>query len=81
MTAALIERLPNLKLIASAGRQKCRDRSRGHQQHHIDVLHTGYSSTPTIEFTWAMILAAARNLTTENTSLRRGGWQIGVGVI
>ena len=49
------------------------------RRRHIDVLHTGYLSTPTIEFTWAMILAVARNVTTENTSLRSGGWQIGVG--
>src|SRR3981189_2135822 len=79
MTAALIERLPNLKLIASTGARNAAIDLEAARQRHIDVLHTGYFSTPTIEFTWAMILAVARNLTTESTSLRSGGWQIGVG--
>src|SRR5256886_7080133 len=79
MTAALIERLPNLKLIASTGARNAAIDLEAARRRHIDVLHTGYFSTPTIEFTWAMILAVARNLTTENTSLRSGGWQIGVG--
>src|SRR2546425_8027158 len=79
MTAALIERLPNLKLIASTGGRNAALDLEAARRRHIDVLHTGYFSTPTIEFTWAMILAVARNLTTENTSLRSGGWQIGVG--
>jgi len=79
ITAALIERLPNLKLIASTGARNAAIDHEAARQRHIDVLHTGYFSTPTIEFTWAMILGVARNLTTENTSLRSGGWQIGVG--
>ncbi|MFP3740607.1 NAD(P)-dependent oxidoreductase, partial [Burkholderia sp. SIMBA_019] len=45
----------------------------------IAVLHTGYSSTPTIEFTWALILSMARNIPQENQSLRNGGWQLLVG--
>src|SRR2546430_17096483 len=79
MTAALIERLPNLKLIASTGARNAALDLQAARRRHIDVLHTGYFATPTIEFTWAMILAAARNLTTEHTSLRSGGWQNGVG--
>src|SRR3989441_12544042 len=79
MTAALIERLPNLKLIASTGGRNAALDLEAARRRHIDVLHTGYFSTPTVEFTWALILAVARNLTTENTSLRCGGWQVGVG--
>ena len=41
----------------------------------IEVVHTGYSSTPAIELTWALILASARNLVAEHASLRAGGWQ------
>lgn len=44
------------------------------------MCHTGYSSTPTVELTWALILAAARNLTVESDSMRSGGWQRSVGV-
>lgn len=45
----------------------------------IEVVHTGYSSTPTIEMTWALILGSVRNLAAENASLRAGGWQRHVG--
>ena len=79
MTAALIERLPNLKLIASTGPRNAAIDLEAARKHHVDVAHTGYSSTPTIEFTWAMILAVARQITIENASLRSGGWQRGVG--
>jgi phosphoglycerate dehydrogenase-like enzyme len=79
MTAALIERLPNLKLIASTGSRNAAIDLEAARRRHVDVVHTGYSSTPTIEFTWAMILAVARKITIENASLRSGGWQTGVG--
>src|SRR4029077_12057027 len=45
----------------------------------ISVAHTGYRSAPTIEFTWALILASARNLVRENNSFRAGGWQQSIG--
>src|SRR6202011_1822492 len=45
----------------------------------IAVVHTGYRSDPTIELTWALILASARNIVTENSSVRSGGWQQTVG--
>jgi phosphoglycerate dehydrogenase-like enzyme len=79
MTAALFEQLPNLKLIASTGSRNAAIDLEAARKRHVDVVHTGYSSTPTIEFTWAMILAVARSITIENASLRSGGWQIGVG--
>ena len=79
MAAALIERLPNLKLIASTGSRNAAIDLEAARKHRVDVVHTGYSSTPTIEFTWALILAIARNITVENASMRSGGWQTGVG--
>src|SRR3989441_1183968 len=79
MPAALIERLPHLKLIASTGARNAAIDLEAARHRHVDVVHTGYSSTPTIEFTWAMILAVARQITIENASLRSGGWQRGVG--
>jgi phosphoglycerate dehydrogenase-like enzyme len=79
MAAALIERLPNLKLIASTGSRNAAIDLEAARKHRVDVVHTGYSSTPTIEFTWALILALARNITVENASMRSGGWQTGVG--
>lgn len=79
VTATLIERLPNLKVIASTGPRNASIDVDAARKHHVDVLHTGYSSNPTIEFAWAMILAVARNIASESASLRAGGWQTGVG--
>lgn len=75
----LMERLPNLRLIASTGARNAAIDATAAQALGIEVVHTGYTSTPTIEFTWAMILASMRNIARENASLRAGGWQVGVG--
>jgi phosphoglycerate dehydrogenase-like enzyme len=75
LTRALIERLPNLKLIASTGPANASIDTDAAAEHGIKVVHTGYSSTPTIEMTWAMILAMARQIPLENRSVREGGWQ------
>jgi phosphoglycerate dehydrogenase-like enzyme len=45
----------------------------------IKVAHTGYTSAPTIELTWALILASARHISSEAASVRDGGWQGAVG--
>jgi phosphoglycerate dehydrogenase-like enzyme len=79
ITAALLERLPNLKLIASTGSRNAAIDLDTAQKRGIEVLHTGYQSAPTIEFTWALILALARNIGIENAALRSGGWQVAVG--
>ena len=79
MTRAIIERLPKLRLIAStAGRNASID-LKAAEERGVEIVHTGYSSAPTIELTWALILGSARNLVAENTSLRGGGWQQSVG--
>ncbi len=79
MSATLLDRLPNLKLIASTGPRNAAIDLEAAKRRGIEVLHTGYNSTPTIEFTWAMIMALARNIAIENASLRSGGWQTAVG--
>jgi phosphoglycerate dehydrogenase-like enzyme len=48
MAAALIERLPNLKLIASTGSRNAAIDLEAARKHRVDVVHTGYSSTQTI---------------------------------
>jgi phosphoglycerate dehydrogenase-like enzyme len=75
----VIERLPNLKLIASTGSVNASIDVAAAGDHGIAVVHTGYRSDPTIEFTWALILASARHIVTENKSVRSGGWQQAVG--
>jgi phosphoglycerate dehydrogenase-like enzyme len=79
ITGAIIERLPKLRLIASTGSRNASIDLKAAEERGVKVAHTGYTSTPTIELTWALILASARNLIAENTSLRGGGWQQSVG--
>ncbi|SAK44509.1 D-isomer specific 2-hydroxyacid dehydrogenase [Caballeronia hypogeia] len=75
----IIESLLNLKLIASTGAANASIDLDAAADHGVEVRHTGYTSAPTIEFTWALILAMMRNIPAENRSLKEGGWQVGVG--
>src|ERR1700690_3347382 len=76
----VIERLPNLKLIASTGSANASIDVAAAGDHGITVVHTGYRSDPTVEFTWALILACARHIVTESHSVRSGDWQQTMGV-
>lgn len=79
LTRTIIERLPRLRLIASTAFRNASIDVKAAEERGIPVVHTGYTSAPTIELTWALILASARNLVAENTSLRSGGWQRSIG--
>ena len=79
LTRAIIERLPRLRLIASTALRNASIDVKAAEERGIPVVHTGYTSAPTIELTWALILAGARNLVAENASLRNGGWQRFIG--
>jgi phosphoglycerate dehydrogenase-like enzyme len=76
---AVIERLPRLKLIASTAFRNASIDGAAAAEHNIAVVHTGYDPSPTIELTWALILASARHIVSENASLRAGGWQRAIG--
>src|SRR5580704_959150 len=73
--AALLRRLPNLKLIASTGSRNASIDLAVAAERGISIAHTGYISAPTIELTWALILASARHISSEAASVRGGGWQ------
>ncbi|HXN31203.1 MAG TPA: D-2-hydroxyacid dehydrogenase family protein, partial [Polyangiaceae bacterium] len=79
LTRFILERLPRLRLIASTGAQNASIDVNAARERGVQVVHTGYSSTPTVELTWALILASARHIAPENASLREGGWQRHVG--
>jgi phosphoglycerate dehydrogenase-like enzyme len=79
MTRSIIERLPKLGMIASTANRNASIDLEAAEERGIQVVHTGYTSAPTIELTWALILGSARNLVAENASLRGGGWQQSVG--
>ena len=76
----VIERLPRLKLIASTGPRNASIDTAAAQERGIRVTATGYRSSPTIELTWALILAGVRHIVHESNSVRNGGWQTAVGV-
>ena len=80
---ALIEQLPNLKLIGQTGRaathvdlQACTEKG--------IIVSAGGSGNPnaTAELTWGLILSSLRNLPFETAQLKSGRWQstLGIGV-
>jgi D-3-phosphoglycerate dehydrogenase len=82
ITAALLERLPRLKLISQFGVTP-----------HIDIaactrlgitVCSGQFPRPsyaTAEFTWGLILASVRHIPQEVASLKQGGWQSTLGAV
>ena len=79
--AALVERLPRLRLISQRSVYP-----------HIDVaactargvivssnLHGDTPSYAAAELTWALVMAAMRQVPQQMAALKRGDWQIGVG--
>lgn len=79
LPAAVLERLPNLRLIVSTGPVNAAIDVAAARRLGITVCGTGYFSHPTAEHTWSMILGAARNLPRETESMRTGGWQVTLG--
>jgi hypothetical protein len=63
---SIIEQLPNLKLIASNARRNASVDVAAAKERGIIVCATGYSSTATVELTWALIHALLRNLPAEH---------------
>lgn len=81
ITADLLSRLPNLKLISQRSAYP-----------HVDVdactakkvllssnMSAGGHSVAAAELTWALILACARQLVAQNMAVKAGDWQMGVG--
>src|ERR1700731_1457753 len=79
LTREILQQLPNLKLIASTGPRNASINSQTATDLGIAVTTTGYDSTPTIEFTWSVILASMRGIDREAAPLRAVGWQRGLG--
>jgi phosphoglycerate dehydrogenase-like enzyme len=80
LTAEIIGRLPALKLIASTGPRNASIDIGAARARGIEIVNTGYNSYPTIELTWGLILASARNIVTEAQAVRAGQWQRTLGV-
>jgi phosphoglycerate dehydrogenase-like enzyme len=76
---ALLERLPELKLIVSTGARNASIDVAAARDLGITVCGTGYRSHGAAELTWALIMAAAKYIPEEWASVRSGGWQTRVG--
>jgi phosphoglycerate dehydrogenase-like enzyme len=76
---SIIERLPILKMIASNAPRNASIDMAAAAERGITVTHSSYTSTPTVELTWALILAGARHLVSEAAAVRRGEWQHSLG--
>jgi phosphoglycerate dehydrogenase-like enzyme len=79
LPAVLLSRLPKLKFIASTGPYNSSIDVVAAAARGIVIAHTAYTSTPTIELTWALILSSARHVLSETASVRSGGWQLSLG--
>ena len=76
---AILERLPKLKLIASTGRRNASIDAAAAEVQGVTIAATGYSSRPTIELTWALILGVVRHIAAESAQVRAGHWQHTIG--
>jgi phosphoglycerate dehydrogenase-like enzyme len=79
LRAELLGRLPNLKFIASTGPRNASIDLTAAAARGIEVAHTGYFGSPTVELTWALILASARHIVSEAAAVRSGRWQHSMG--
>jgi len=76
----LIERLPNLKLVVTAGMRNAALDLDACKDHGVPVLGTGGSAQATPELAWGMMLSLARNIHIENARMREGSWITTLGV-
>ena len=77
---SLLERLPDLRLIASAGMRNAAIDINAATELGIVVCGTEGSSRATMEITWGLILGLLRQIPLEHGATRAGEWQRTVGV-
>ena len=77
---SLIEQLPKLKLVVTAGMRNLGIDLAACREHGVLVCGTGSGSSPTAELAWGLILALARRIPEEDRSLRAGKWQTTIGL-
>lgn len=79
VTAALLDRLPRLKLIAQTGRGTAHIDVEACEQRGIRIATGTGSPYAPAELTFALILASMRRIPQEAASARAGTWQSGLG--
>lgn len=76
---ALIERLPNLRLLVTSGMRNAAIDVAAAAERGIVISGTDMLPYPTAELTWGLILALARRLPWEIEATRGGAWQTTLG--
>jgi phosphoglycerate dehydrogenase-like enzyme len=76
---ALLERLPNLRLLVTSGARNAAIDTAAASEWGIIVCGTRSPAHATPELAVGLMLALARGLLRETASLRDGGWQVGLG--
>jgi phosphoglycerate dehydrogenase-like enzyme len=77
--AALLERLPRLKLLVTTGKRNDAIDLDAARRRGVAVCNTNSSHHAAAELAFGLILALARGLVKEAASMREGGWQVGLG--
>ena len=75
----LLKRLPNLKLLVTGGMRNAALDLQAAAALGIKICGTDSYKHAAPELTWALIMAATRNLLNEAKALRAGAWQQGLG--
>ncbi|TMU71961.1 D-2-hydroxyacid dehydrogenase family protein [Pseudomonas fluorescens] len=75
----LLKRLPNLELLVTGGMRNAALDMQAAAKLGIKVCGTDSYKHAAPELTWALIMAATRNLVKEANALRAGQWQQGLG--
>lgn len=79
--ASIFPRLKKLKLLITSGMRNASIDLQAAKAQGVTVCGTGSRSEPPLELTWALILGLARNIVSENHSVRsHGPWQGSLGV-
>ena len=77
---ALIEKLPNLKLLVTAGMRNLAIDLDAASEHGVVVTGTKTLGYPVAEMTWGLLLALARHIPREDQATREGEWQTSIGM-
>jgi phosphoglycerate dehydrogenase-like enzyme len=77
--AALLARLPNLRLLITTGERNRSIDVAAAKARGVTVCGTPSFGAPTVDITWALILNLLRDIPRQQESLRAGSWQSSVG--
>ncbi|MDD2858807.1 MAG: D-2-hydroxyacid dehydrogenase family protein [Candidatus Nanopelagicales bacterium] len=78
-SAGVLDRLPDLRLLITTGMANASIDVQHARLLGIDVCGTAIGGTATQELVWALIMALARHIPTEDAGVRAGSWQTTLG--